>query len=113
MTEARIPPQPALPAGLPQAPRAAVDERGEPRFGAFAGHLPLVDWSGLAGRFQRGLVWRLLHAKRWHYVSIGGPRVVLAAVVVDLGWAASAFAYVFDRQARALLYDESFMGLQK
>ncbi len=99
--------------GLPAAPANAVDERGEPRFGAFQGHLKDVSWERLAGRFGRGFLWKMLHAKRWHYVSIAGPKVALAAVVVDLGWAASAFLYVFDRETKALLYDQSFMGLQK
>jgi hypothetical protein len=72
-----------------------------------------VSWDGLEGRHARSRLWRLLHEKRWHYVSIAGPRVALAAVVVDLGWVASAFAYVFDRSSRRLLCDLSFMGLQK
>jgi hypothetical protein len=55
----------------------------------------------------------MLHEKRWHYVSIGGPRVLLAAVVADLGWAATAWAYVFDRGAKKLLVDSSFMGVPK
>ena len=112
MTEAQAA-EGAPSAQLPAAPGAAVNDRGEPRFGAFHGHLPIVSWEGLSGRFGRNLVWRLLHGKRWHYVSIAGPKIALAAVVVDLGWAASAFAYLFDRESRTLLYDQSFMGLQK
>ena len=98
---------------LPPAPSSAVDDRGNPRFGAYEGHLHEVRWDGLAGPHARGRIWRALHEKRWHYVSIGGPRTVVAAVVVDLGWTATAWAYVFDRQARALLWNESFMGLPK
>src|SRR6266850_1181042 len=98
---------------LPPAPYSATDERGEPRFGAFEGHLPEVSWDGLRGNHARGRFWRRLHEKRWHYVSIGGPRVLLAAVVADLGWAATAWAYVFDRGAKKLIFDSSFMGAPK
>ena len=97
---------------LQAAPEAAVDARGEPRFGAWLGHLPRVSWEGLSGDFARSLLWRVLHSKRWHYVSIAGPSVVLAAVVADLGYAAQAWAYVFDRATRTLLFNDSFMGLQ-
>jgi hypothetical protein len=56
-------------------------------------------------------VWRLAHAKRWHYVSIAGPRAVAAVAVVDVGYAANAFVYVFDRATRTLIADRSFLGV--
>src|SRR5262249_61257713 len=59
----------------------------------------------------RGPLWRLLHAKRWHYASIAGPRVVAALAVVDVGYAANAFMYLFDRENRTLVADLSFLGL--
>ena len=98
---------------LPQAPASAVDDRGAPNFGAFAGHLPAVSWDGLRGQHDRGRIWRFLHEKKWHYASVAGPRVVVAAVVADLGWTATAWAYVFDRATRTMLFDKSFMGVQK
>ena len=64
---------------LPAAPSSAVDEAGEPRFGAYHGWLPEVRWDGLAARNARSLPWRALHAKRWHYLAILGPRVIAAA----------------------------------
>jgi len=97
---------------LPPAPESPVDARGEPRFGAWLGNMKTSRWEGLQGRHARGRIWRMLHAKRWHYVAIAGPEVALACVVVDVGWAASAFAYVFDRNERRLLCDHSFMGVQ-
>src|SRR4051794_19239583 len=105
---------PAVPrSSLPNAPTSAVDPRGEPNLGAFAGHLPSVIWDGLRGANDRGRLWRLLHEKKWHYASVAGPRAVVAAVVVDLGWTATAWAYVFDRQTRTLLFDKSFLGVPK
>src|SRR5262249_10848279 len=50
-------------------------------------------------------------AKRWHYASIAGPRVVIAFAVADVGYAANAFVYLFDREARALVADTSVLGL--
>ena len=98
---------------LPPAPDTAVTAAGEPAFGAYQGHLRHSLWDGLRGRHARSLLWRFLHAKRWHYVSIAGPEVVLACLVADLGWTAAAFAYVFDRRAKRLLCDHSFLGIQK
>ena len=103
----------ALRSHLPAAPTSSVDDRGEPRFGAYAGHLPSVAWDGLRGPHARSRLWRLFHEKRWHYVSIAGPRVSLAALVADLGWTALAWAYVFDRATRTMLFDKSYMGVQK
>ena len=74
---------------LPAAPPSVLDDRGEPRFGGFEGHLSAVRWDGLRGRHARGSLWRMLHGKRWHYVGILGPRVIAAAAVVDLGWTAA------------------------
>jgi uncharacterized protein DUF2804 len=96
--------------GLPPAPRAPV-AGGAPLFGAYAGAVDEVGWDGLAGAHARGRLWRALHAKRWHYAGIFGPRVVAALAIVDVGYAANAFAYVFDRGARRLRAELSAMGL--
>jgi hypothetical protein len=100
----------ADPAGLPPAPADAVGDDGQPRFGAYAGTTE-VSWTRLDGPWARNPVWRLLHAKRWHYVSIAGPRVVAALAIVDVGYAANGFVYVFDRAARGLVADRSVLGL--
>src|SRR5512143_2881833 len=96
---------------LPPAPPSPVDAAGQPAFGAYLGECADLSWARLDGPFARGPVWRLLHAKRWHFVSIAGPRVVTALAVVDVGYAANAFVYVFDREARLLVADRSFLGL--
>jgi hypothetical protein len=101
----------AMSAPLPPAPASVVDAAGAPVLGAHLGHVPGIRWDGLRGAHARGPLWRALHAKRWHYVSIAGERAVVALAVVDLGWAASAFAYVFDRAARALRIDLSWTGV--
>ncbi len=101
----------ASPERLSPAPPSVVDERGAPVFGAFAGHAAAIDWRRLAGPWRRGRVWRAFHAKRWHYASIATPDCVVAAAIIDIGWATSAFAYLFDRRARRLLADLSWLGV--
>src|SRR5688572_29218731 len=95
---------------LPPAPRLPV-ENGAPLFGAYAGACERVAWDGLTGRFARGAIWRLAHAKRWHYASIAGPNVIAALAIVDVGYASNAFAYLFDRAGGVLRADLGLMGL--
>jgi hypothetical protein len=96
---------------LPAVPRTVVNGLGRPAFGAYTGVLDEVRWGGLRGEFARGLIWSRLHAKRWHYASVAGPKCLVALATVDIGWAVSAFAYVFDRVEKRLLCDLSFMGV--
>ncbi len=88
------------------APSAVVDESGRPRVGTYAGWVPGVRWEAAAGRLRR-----TLQGKTWHYVGISGPKLFAAFAIIDVGWAASAFAYVFDRERRVLAADLSFTGL--
>ncbi len=96
---------------LPPAPPTPVDAAGRPTFGAFVGECRDVSWARLDGAFARGPLWRIFHAKRWHYASIAGPRLVAALAVVDVGYAANAFLYLFDRESRTLVADLSFLGV--
>jgi len=100
MTADTAPAEPRWPA-LPVAPGSALDAAGAIAFGTYQGRTDAIDYAPIgAGRWPRR--WR---HKRWQYVSIAGPEVVLAVAVVDLGWAASSFAYLFDRTGRRLLAD--------
>ena len=92
---------------LPEAPRRLVDERGAPHFGAFAGRVYDTSLRPLAGRFHRSGLARLASEKRWFYACVGSPSLVLAASVVDLGYAAGGFFYVFDRRERRMLVDRT------
>ena len=94
-------------APLPPAPHALVDERGAPRFGAFAGRLHDSSLSGLAGRFRRSGLARLAGEKKWLYACVASPSLVVAAAVIHLGYAAGAFFYVFDRRERRMLVDRT------
>lgn len=88
---------------LAPAPATPVDEGGEIRFGRYVGSMERVDWSHVA----RNRLWRFLHWKRWQYASFVGPQVVGAVAIADVGYATTAFAYVFDRPTRRVLADVS------
>jgi hypothetical protein len=96
---------------LAPAPRAPVDASGQPAFGAYAGECAEISWARLDGPYARNALWRLLHLKRWHYVSLAGPDLCAALLVADVGYAANAFLYLFDRKERLLLADRSFLGI--
>jgi len=93
------------------APSSAVASNNDPAFGLYAGPIPRVDWSTLGGRYRRGALWQRLHAKRWQYASIAGERLVIGVAIVDIGWASSCFAYLFDRETRTLRADRSATGI--
>src|SRR4051812_20015232 len=88
---------------LPPAPAAPVDDGGHIRFGRYRGETGPIDWR----RCGPNRSWRFFHHKRWQYAAVFGPDAVAAVAIVDLGWASSAFAYVFDRRAGRVLADVS------
>lgn len=91
---------------LPTAPRRVVDA-GLPTLGRFAGCADLVDLAALEGPWARSALWRRFRHKRWQYVGMGSSELFVGLAVVDLGWAMTAFVYVFDRLQRRLLADWS------
>ena len=90
------------------APSAVVID-GQPAHGRHAGRIGRIDWSPL--RPRPAWLWRKLHHKRWHYVGLGNADVFVGVAIVDVGWAVSAFAYLFDRRSRSLRADWSQDGL--
>ena len=98
-------------ASLPPAPPTPVDSQGRPAVGAYQGCVERVSWEGLRGQYAHNALYRRFHYKTWHFVSLGGAKCMVAFAIIDIGYAASAFAYVFDRGARRLLCDLSFAGL--
>jgi hypothetical protein len=100
-----------MPANLPPAPQTPVDSQGRPAVGAYQGCVERITWDGLRGPYAHNALYRRFHFKTWHFVSLGGPRCMTAFAIIDLGYAASAFAYVFDRSERRLLCDLSFTGM--
>ena len=102
---------PVLPAqSLPLAPEAAV-AAGEPCSGRYVGALPEVSWQGLSAARRHPDWWLRCHHKRWTYAGIATPSFFIGLAVVDLGWSATAFGYVFDRLRQRLLVDWEGVGL--
>ena len=93
------------------APAGVLLADGSPAFGAYAGNIESVDWSSLNAALRRSGLWRRFHHKRWQYVGIAGADCFIGLAIVDAGWAASAFAYVFDRTQRRVLLEFSAMGV--
>jgi hypothetical protein len=95
-----------------RAPTSVV-LNGTPAHGRYQGRIARIDWAML--RPRPGALWRRLHHKRWHYVGLGNEQVFIGVAIVDVGWAASAFAYLFDRETRTLRADwhqDGLPGLQ-
>jgi hypothetical protein len=87
------------------APDAAFDSSGEPRLGSFYGGIPRVDLSPMP--MQRSLVRRTLHHKRWMYVALASEDTFVALCVIRFGYAASTFAFAYDRKSDRMLVDRS------
>ncbi len=94
---------------LPPCPEALIDLEGRPNLGAFAGRMKDTSLARLVGPDRRSGVKRLLHEKCWHYCCVATPELFVGGAVIQLGYMASAFAYVFDRQARQMLDERSLM----
>jgi hypothetical protein len=92
---------------LPPAPNDLADERGAPRFGAYAGAVRDTSLARLSGRYRRSGLGRLAVEKKWLYVCFASPTTITTAAVVHFGYVAGAFFYVFDRGTRRMLFDRS------
>lgn len=95
---------------LPPAPQTVVCG-GLPAFGRYQGLVPCIDWSELRGPHRRSAWWRRFHHKRWQYVGVGSDELFIGMAIVDIGWAVTAFAYVFCRARKQVLVDWSQTGL--
>lgn len=112
-TRTAAPPSPLPPTSespVP-APPLSVVHAGQIATGRYAGCIPRIDWSTLASAQQRAIWWRRCHHKRWQYVGLAAEHWFIGLAIVDLGWAMSAFAYVFDRRHKRVVLDWSQDGL--
>jgi hypothetical protein len=88
-------------------PARLVGEDGAPVAGTFFGAVGDPAFLHLRGAFQRSFLERKLVEKKWQWVHVATPEMMLSAVIVDTGYLASGFCAVFDRGARRLLVDEN------
>jgi hypothetical protein len=92
---------------LQKPPDALLDPTsGALRAGSFRGGLPRVELGALAPRARE----RFLQHKRWVYVGIAAGDVYVGAAIVHLGYAANAFAFVYDKGAGRMLADRKALG---
>jgi hypothetical protein len=63
----------------------------------------------LTGERGREGIRRLVSEKRWHYAGAATERLFVGGAIVQLGYLANAFMYVFDRPARKMLVERSFL----
>lgn len=96
---------------LPNAPRDLVDAGGQPLFGRYQGAPGAPAWAQLEPPHARGRLWRRLHHKRWHFVSLVSDELFVGLAIIDIGWSNSAFAYAFDRGRGEIVDAFSAIGL--
>lgn len=96
---------------MPTAPTTLINLSGQVWLGRFAGVTGDIDWRRLAAPLARSSWWRRLHHKRWHYVALVTDNLLCAVAIVDIGWASTAFAYVFDRSLGRVVAEFSQDGL--
>ena len=94
---------PAWTTALPLAPRRLAGEDGRPRFGLYAGSVADAAFAGLSE--AKGALERRLIEKRWQYVFVATPEMMLTLAVIDCGYLSSGICAVFDRGSRRLLLD--------
>jgi hypothetical protein len=92
-------------AHLSAAPERLLDGEGLPRFGLYSGTIADAGLAALKG--GPGLAQRRLMEKKWQYVFVATPEMMLALAVIDAGYLSAGICAVFDRGGRRLLVDEN------
>lgn len=91
---------------LAPPPETVVDPlHRRPHVGSFAGPLPPVDLTPLAGPLTR-----LLRRKRWLYAGIATDAAFVGLAIVDLGYASNCFAFTWLAGQDGLAADRSHLG---
>jgi hypothetical protein len=94
---------------LRPAPRSFLDPgTGLPAFGSYAGPLPPVELG--TSELARGAFARLTRRKKWLYLAIASEDLWISMAIVRMGYASSAFAYVFDHRAGRMAADRTALG---
>jgi hypothetical protein len=87
-------------AGLPPAPsRLPQPGEGPPAWGRYAGPIADTDTSAWDADLVRRRTWR----KAWMFLGAYTEQYTVGFAIVDAGFAATAFAYVHDRQTGRLV----------
>jgi len=81
----------------------AVLADGTPNFGAHTTRLDPIDLTSLLSIDSSPLSIRRYREKRWCYIGVIHPQVILGCAVIHLGYVSSAFAFAFDRESRKMV----------
>ncbi|MBF0224981.1 MAG: DUF2804 domain-containing protein [Desulfobacterales bacterium] len=76
---------------------------GAANFGAHAIRFNPIDMENLLKIEHKRFSIQQFREKRWSYLGILNPRVILGCAVIHLGYVASAFIFAFDRQDKRML----------
>ncbi|RJO68662.1 MAG: DUF2804 domain-containing protein [Myxococcales bacterium] len=76
------------------------DATGKPAFGAYGGEIADLNLQAWKPAWPWAL--RRLRAKRWRFVGLYAPSVIVGAAVVDSGYVGTAFVYAWDRESKRL-----------
>ena len=90
---------------LPTAPERLAGEDGTPRFGLYVGSVADARFGTL--KHVPGLLERRLIEKRWQYVFLSTPEMMLALAVIDCGYLSTGICAVFDRGSGRMLVDDN------
>jgi len=90
---------------LPPAPERLAADDGTPRYGLFAGSVADARFGTL--KHVPGILERRLIEKRWQYVFLATPEMMLALAIIDCGYLSSGICAVFDRGSGRLLVDDN------
>lgn len=90
---------------LPPAPASVAGPDGTPQTGLFCGSVADARFAALSAPYAPSFFERRLIEKRWQYVLVTTPEMMLCLAIIDSGYLASGFCGVFDRGSRRLLTD--------
>lgn len=92
---------------LENAPHAPHGPQGAPLYGTYQGVCSTTSLDQVAARAQLGRARQLFARKRWQWFGAFGQEVAVGGALVDLGYAAQVFCWVFDRSSGVMLADVS------
>jgi hypothetical protein len=92
---------------LGPAPQHLFGDEGAPAAGLFRGPIADPSFRNLRAPYARSFLERKLVEKKWQYVHVATPEMMLSLAIVDMGYLASGFCAVFDRGVGRLLVDDN------
>jgi hypothetical protein len=95
---------------LPAAPERIPDAAGRPSLGTYQGEVSQVRLDLLLPPEGIARWKRVFRRKAWVYALVTTPEVILAAAVVDLGYASNALLTVVDLREKRALVDFASLG---